>query len=76
MAEDTRLETLADTTAEANPYEPSERIDTLGRAQPTRPKVARGEVTDGDQPIGHAACCHGQRHAILRDGNEYRLEAR
>ena len=31
---------------------------------------------DGDKPIGHAPCCHGIRHAILRDGDGYRLEAR
>ncbi len=56
--------------------EPAARIDTLGRAQPTRPRVAHGEVVDGDKPMGHAPCCHGQRHAIMRDGDGYRLEAR
>jgi hypothetical protein len=56
--------------------DPAARIDTLGRAQPARPRVAHGEVVDGDRPLGHAPCCHGQRHAILRDGDGFRLEAR
>jgi ParB-like nuclease domain len=63
----------------AGAYEPETRIDTLGRAQPAPPQratVAAAFEEDADRPLGHAACCHGQRHAIIRDGGGYRLEAR
>lgn len=67
----------AELAGDTNPYQPPARTDSIGRRQPTRPpRVVNGDTTDGDRPIGHADCCHGQRHAILRDGNGYRLETR
>ena len=69
-------EQTLETTMSGNPFEPDTRIDTLGRAQPARTRVAHGETTDSAKPLGNALCCHGQRHAILRDGDGYRLEAR
>ena len=62
------------------PVNPPHRIDNTGRAQPApplRPEPAPLPADDQqDKPIGHAECCHGQRHAIIRDGHGYRLETR
>ncbi len=58
-------------------FEPETRTDAAGKSwRAPEPQVAHGETVDSDRPLGHASCCHGQRHAILRDGDGYRLEAR
>ncbi len=74
MAEEERVHNLHDNGARGR-FEPEVRVDSIGRVRP-QPEVAHGDTVDSDKPLGHADCCHGQRHAILRDGGGYRLEAR
>lgn len=64
-------------------FEPEVRIDHRGGVQRApeprarfRQESAASFEENSDAALGHALCCHGQRHAILRDGAGYRLEAR
>jgi hypothetical protein len=76
MAEEERLHNTP--TQTPSRLQPATRTDTIGRerTRPAPPPTTPAAETDADRPIGHADCAHGQRHAILRDGAGYRLEAR
>ena len=75
MAEEERLHRAPVEAERPSRYQPAAREDTLGRQRSAPPPRAASEE-NADRPLGHAHCCHGQRHAILRDGDGYRLEAR
>lgn len=49
------------------------RVTASGQEQRAYPE-GRGPMPQPDMPLGYVECAHGQRHAIFKDGDGYRIE--